>query len=88
MNLNLNPFSTPTEIEAAPITEQLSTDLYDRARSDLPILGIRPYRGDDGLERGERLLKSLHEAEWEGRIRTKNVSPAHAFELLDRKSVV
>ena len=82
MNLNLNPFSTPTEIEAAPITEQLSTDLYDRARSDLPILGIRPYRGDDGLERGERLLKSLHEAEWEGRIRTKNVSPAHAFELL------
>ena len=78
----LNPFSTPTEIEAAPITEQLSTDLYDRARDDLPILGIRPYRGDDGLERGERLLKSLHEAEWEGRIRTKNVSPSHAFELL------
>ena len=80
--MNLNPFSTPTEIEAAPITEQLSTNLYDRARDDLPILGIRPYRGDDGLERGERLLKSLHEAEWEGRIRTKNVSPSHAFELL------
>lgn len=79
MGLTLNPFAknTPT---ALLLDEDLNNRLYTQARERTAV-GIRPYRSEGGLEKGERLLNSLHDVERAGFLNRKNDSAAHAFEL-------
>lgn len=64
------------------VDEGLATDLYDHARENSEMVGIAPYKKSGGLQRGMQLLNSLHDVKTEGRVRTKNVTPGSAFELV------
>ncbi|WP_129113857.1 type IV secretory system conjugative DNA transfer family protein [Halegenticoccus tardaugens] len=68
--------------DAYKVDEQLSESLREHVeRENRPVLGIRPYRGEDGIERGERLLNSLHDVRRSGFLNRKNGSPPQTFEL-------
>lgn len=64
------------------VNDDLVTDLYDHARDQSALIGIRPYKDEGGLQRGMQLLSSLHDVQLDGRVRKRNVTPGSAFELV------
>lgn len=71
--------NSPKALEIdAQTAEQIRETVADEEQ---PVLGIRPYRGEDAIERGERLLNSLHDVDHGGLFDRKNASPPQTFEL-------
>lgn len=86
MNFSLfdsSPTDTAGNSEYATI--ELTEDICDRittAADDAPKgISVRPFKDNEGIQGGIDLLESLHNPITTGRLRTKNVSPAHAYEI-------
>lgn len=53
---------------------------FERLSADVPTgIKVRPHKDDGGIAAGRQLLESLHTID-RSRWRSKNISPAHAFE--------
>lgn len=66
--------------QAVELDEEFCQTLNSIQAKVPDALRVRPPKENDAIEAGKGLLDSLHTVE-ETRLRGKNVSPAHAFEV-------